>query len=111
MMRNAGFVSVKKAAVILDVAPNTIRAWGKAGKIPEYRHPANNYRLYKKNELEKLLQQLFQFVLFVKPIIVCRMSVFRNFACFTPSTNGVWCNVQYHSRFFYTYKARISHHR
>ena len=57
MMKNAGFVSVKEAAGILDVAPNTIRAWGKAGKIPEYRHPANNYRLYKRNELEKLLKK------------------------------------------------------
>lgn len=57
MMKNAGFVSVKEASEILDVAPNTIRAWGKAGKIPEYRHPANNYRLYKKKELETLLKK------------------------------------------------------
>ncbi len=57
MMKNVGFVGVKEASEILDVAPNTIRAWGKAGKIPEYRHPANNYRLYKKNELETLLKK------------------------------------------------------
>ena len=57
MMKNAGFVGVKEAAEILDVAPNTVRAWGKTGKIPEYRHPANNYRLYKKKELEMLLKK------------------------------------------------------
>lgn len=57
MMKNVGFVSVKEAAAILDVAPNTIRAWGANGKITEYRHPANNYRLYKKRELEKMLKQ------------------------------------------------------
>ena len=58
MMRNEGFVRVKEAAEILDVAPNTIRAWGAAGKITEYRHPANNYRLYKRQELESLLARL-----------------------------------------------------
>ena len=57
MMKKAGFVSVKEASEILDVAPNTIRAWGKTGKISEYRHPANNYRLYKRKELEKLLKK------------------------------------------------------
>ena len=62
MMRNEGFVRVKEAAEILDVAPNTIRAWGAAGKITEYRHPANNYRLYKRKELEELLAKLRQAV-------------------------------------------------
>ncbi len=57
MMKNVGFVSVKEAAEILDVAPNTIRAWGANGKITEYRHPANNYRLYKRRELEKVMKQ------------------------------------------------------
>lgn len=55
MLERDGFVRVKEAAEILDVAPNTVRAWGVAGKIAEYRHPANNYRLYKRRELEQLL--------------------------------------------------------
>lgn len=55
MMRNEGFVTVKEAARILDVAPNTVRAWGAAGKICEYRHPANQYRMYKLEELKDLL--------------------------------------------------------
>lgn len=55
MMRKEGFVTVKEAAAILDVAPNTIRAWGASGKITEYRHPANSYRLYKRKELEQVL--------------------------------------------------------
>lgn len=49
---------VKEAAELLGVSPNTVRSWGEAGKIPEYRHPVNNYRLYKKAELERLLRQL-----------------------------------------------------
>lgn len=58
MMQREGFVTVTEAAELLDVAPNTVRAWGAAGKITEYRHPANNYRLYKRKELEGLLNQV-----------------------------------------------------
>ena len=58
MMRNEGFVTVTQAAKLLDVAPNTVRAWGAAGKITEYRHPANNYRLYRQDELEELLDAI-----------------------------------------------------
>ena len=57
-MRTKGYVRVKEAAAILGVSPNTVRAWGAAGKITEYRHPANNYRLYKQAELERLLKQV-----------------------------------------------------
>ena len=58
MMQNEGFVTVKQAAKILDVAPNTVRAWGAAGKITEYRHPANSYRLYKRHDLEALMKSV-----------------------------------------------------
>lgn len=58
MLQRDGYVQVKEAAEILDVAPNTVRAWGAAGKIAEYRHPANNYRLYKRKELEGLISKL-----------------------------------------------------
>jgi excisionase family DNA binding protein len=58
MMRREGYMRVKEAAELLGVSPNTVRSWGEAGKIPEYRHPVNKYRLYKKAELERLLRQL-----------------------------------------------------
>lgn len=58
MMREGGYVKVKEAAQLLGVSPNTVRAWGADGKIPEYRHPVNNYRLYKRKDLEKVLRQL-----------------------------------------------------
>lgn len=58
MLENKGYVGVKRAAEILDVAPNTVRAWGASGKITEFRHPANNYRLYKQEELEALLNSI-----------------------------------------------------
>jgi excisionase family DNA binding protein len=56
------FVQVRQAAEILGVAQNTIRAWGANGKLPEYRHPVNGYRLYKRRDLENLLRKLEQSV-------------------------------------------------
>jgi excisionase family DNA binding protein len=52
------YVTVHDAAEILGVAPNTIRAWGAAGKIPEYRHPLNGYRLYKRSDLKQVIERL-----------------------------------------------------
>ena len=49
---------VSEAARLLGVSPNTVRAWGAAGKIPEYRHPANCYRLYRKDELLDFLKRI-----------------------------------------------------
>ena len=58
MMRQEGFLRVKEAARMLGVSPNTVRAWGADGKIPEYRHPVNRYRLYRRAELERILDEL-----------------------------------------------------
>jgi excisionase family DNA binding protein len=52
------YIKVHEAAEILGVAPNTVRKWGAAGIIPEYRHPANRYRLYKRSELERFLKTI-----------------------------------------------------
>jgi len=62
MLQQEGFLGVKDAAELLGVAPNTVRTWGADGKIPEYRHPVNNYRLYKREDLEQVLQELEQSV-------------------------------------------------
>ncbi|QDU76848.1 Helix-turn-helix domain protein [Stieleria maiorica] len=58
MLKDEGFVRVKEAAEILGVCPNTVRAWGAEGKLTEYRHPLNNYRLFKRKELEQILRKL-----------------------------------------------------
>jgi DNA (cytosine-5)-methyltransferase 1 len=52
------FLRVKEAAELLGVSPNTIRAWGEDGKIPEYRHPINRFRLYKRKELLSVLRAI-----------------------------------------------------
>ena len=62
MLKTRGYLRVKEAAVLLGVSPNTVRAWGAAGKIIEYRHPANRYRMYKQEELEQVNQQIEQSV-------------------------------------------------
>ena len=58
MTSDQTFIRVKEAAELLGVSPNTIRTWGANGKIPEYRHPVNNYRLYKREEMEGIMRQL-----------------------------------------------------
>jgi len=52
------YMTIKEAAAYLGVTPNTLRNWGEAGKVTEYRHPINNYRLYKENDLAAILQQI-----------------------------------------------------
>ena len=50
-----GYLRIKEAAEYLGVSANTLRNWGRDGKITEHRHPMNNYRLYKKDDLTRLL--------------------------------------------------------
>lgn len=49
------FISIKKAANMLGVTALTLRNWDKKGKLTPLRHPINNYRVYKLEEIEKLL--------------------------------------------------------
>jgi DNA (cytosine-5)-methyltransferase 1 len=52
------YLLVNEAAEYLGVSPNTIRNWGRDGKVTEYRHPVNNYRLFKRTELERIRKKL-----------------------------------------------------
>ena len=52
------YMKVREAAEFLGIAPNTLRAWGAAGKLREFRSPANGYRLYKREDLAKFLRQI-----------------------------------------------------
>ena len=52
-----GYLRIQEAAQFLGVSPNTLRNWGRGGKMTEHRHPMNNYRLYKKTDLARLLRQ------------------------------------------------------
>jgi len=54
------FLRIKEASEYLGVSKNTLRNWGRNGKIIEHRHPINNYRLYKKGELNQLLRHVIK---------------------------------------------------
>ena len=56
------YVRIAEATEYLGVCRNTLRNWGRTGQIPEYRHPVNNYRLFKVSDLGKLLKKTEQSV-------------------------------------------------
>jgi len=58
VLKNQGYVRVREAAALLGVSPNTIRNWGSKEKIPEYRHPVNNHRLFKRTDLQSIMDEL-----------------------------------------------------
>ena len=50
------FLRIREAAEYLGVCTNTLRNWCRQNKMPEYRHPVNNYRLFKVSDLDLLLE-------------------------------------------------------
>ncbi len=52
------FLTVKEVARLMEVTPLTVRNWDEKGKLSAYRHPVNNYRLYKVEDVEELLKEL-----------------------------------------------------
>ena len=50
------YYTINKAAKILGVTPLTLRNWDRRGKLKAYRHPINNYRVYKPQQLELFLR-------------------------------------------------------
>ena len=51
-------MKVAEAAETLGVSLGTVRTWAADGKIPMHRNPANGYRLFKREELEKFLKNI-----------------------------------------------------
>lgn len=47
-------IGIDEVARFFKVSRTTIRNWTKKGKIPSYRHPCNNRRLYKKKDIEAI---------------------------------------------------------
>lgn len=52
------YITIKQASRILGVSPLTLRNWDKNGKLKAHRHPMNNYRVYKIEDLEKVIQEI-----------------------------------------------------
>jgi excisionase family DNA binding protein len=52
------FITVKEAAKMLGVTPLTLRNWDKSGKLQAGRHPFNNYRVYQREDIEKIVLEI-----------------------------------------------------
>lgn len=52
---NENFILIKEASKLLGVSKLTLRNWDNSGKLVSYRHPINNYRIYKKSDILKFL--------------------------------------------------------
>lgn len=52
------YLTIKQASKLLHVTPLTLRNWDKKGILKPYRNPANNYRVYKIDQIEGFLRRL-----------------------------------------------------
>ena len=52
------YITIKQASKILGVSPLTLRNWDNNGKLKAHRHPMNNYRVYKIEDLESVIQEI-----------------------------------------------------
>jgi excisionase family DNA binding protein len=52
------YPKVAEAAERLGVSPRTIRILAADGKISMHRNPANDYRMFRRDELEKFLKKV-----------------------------------------------------
>ena len=58
MVKLKDFLRISDAAEYLGVSPNTLRNWESAGKIIAHRHPMNDYRLFRREDLDALLKKV-----------------------------------------------------
>ena len=52
------YLTIKQASKLLHVTPLTLRNWDKKGILRPYRNPANNYRVYRLDQIENFLRRL-----------------------------------------------------
>jgi MerR family transcriptional regulator, copper efflux regulator len=52
------YIKIKDAAAILGVSVPTLRNWDASGKLKAHRHPFNNYRVYRTEDLYKVIEAI-----------------------------------------------------
>ena len=58
-MENFGnYLTVQEASKKLGVSASTLRNWDKSGKLKSQRNPYNDYRIYKQEDINNILQYL-----------------------------------------------------
>lgn len=60
------FINLKDAASVLGVSKATLRNWDKVGKLKAFRHPFNNYRVYKIEDIDKIIEMIENNISIVK---------------------------------------------
>jgi len=58
MTKLSDYMTVGEAAEYLGASPHSLRRWDAAGKLKARRHPASNFRLYLKTDLDRFLAQV-----------------------------------------------------
>jgi predicted site-specific integrase-resolvase len=52
------YITIKDASNILGMSKITLRNWDKSGKLKAHRHPFNNYRVYKLEDIDKVIEMI-----------------------------------------------------
>jgi excisionase family DNA binding protein len=55
---NSKLIQIKDAAQILGVSKLTLRNWDKQGKLTAFRHPINNYRVYRSEDVHDIIKKI-----------------------------------------------------
>lgn len=58
MAKISDYLMIGEAAAYLGVHPDSLRRWDRAKRLQPRRHPINNFRLYRKRDLDKFLAQI-----------------------------------------------------
>lgn len=58
MSKLSDYLTITDAAEYLGVSPNTLRNWGRDGKVQMHRNPVNGYRLFRQADLDALLKRI-----------------------------------------------------
>ena len=60
------YITIKDASNILGMSKITLRNWDKSSKLKAHRHPFNNYRVYKLEDIDKVLEMIESNISIVK---------------------------------------------
>ena len=57
MTKRTDYGTIAETALLLGVSRNTLRLWSESGNVPVHRNPANEYRLFRNQNLEAFLER------------------------------------------------------
>ncbi len=57
-MNDDRYLSIHEAAKFLGVTSLTLRNWDKKGVLTAYRNPVNNYRVYRRDQIDFFLRRM-----------------------------------------------------